>query len=140
MSDEPTATTATAGTPPSAPAEKTLAGSDGVRRASALPTHFPGWATRLAELYFSGTTSMFVLHGNVFDLCRLGPADAADVRWGSLSDFLAEQLFGRWDLLLHYDLARGIRCVAGSNAKRLADMVEKVEANADKFQDLLSCT
>ena len=118
MTTEPTA--------PTAPADKTLAGSDGVRRTSALPSHFPPWAGKLAELYFSGTTSMFVLHGNVFDLVRLGPAEAADTRWGGLAEFLAEQLFGRWDLLLHYDLARGIRCLAGANAKRLADMVEKV--------------
>jgi hypothetical protein len=115
-----------AAAPPTAPADKTLAGSDGVKRASALPAHFPPWAARLAELYFSGTTSMFVLHGNVFDLVRLGPADAPDVRWGALADFLAEQLFGRWDLLLHYDLARGIRCLAGANGKRLAEMVEKI--------------
>jgi hypothetical protein len=85
-------------TAPTAPADKTLAGSDGVRRTSALPSHFPPWAGKLAELYFSGTTSMFVLHGNVFDLVRLGPADAADTRWGGLAEFLAEQLFGRWDL------------------------------------------
>ena len=115
-----------AAAPPTAPADKTLAGSDGVKRASALPAHFPPWAARLAELYFSGTTSMFVLHGNVFDLVRLGPGDAPDVRWGSLADFLAEQLFGRWDLLLHYDLARGIRCLAGANGKRLTEMVEKI--------------
>ena len=110
-----------------APSDKTLAGNDGVRRSSNLPGHFPGWATKLAELYFSGTTSMFVLHGNVFDLARLGPADSPDgSRWGGLADFLAEQLFGRWDLILHYDLARGLRCLAGANAKRLTDMVEKV--------------
>lgn len=108
-----------------AAADKTLAGNDGVRRASALPGHFPGWATKLAELYFSGTTSMFVLHGNVFDLCRLD-AGTEGGRWGGLADFLAEQLFGRWDLVLHYDLARGLRCLAGANAKRLQDMVEKV--------------
>lgn len=116
----PAAPAATATTP----ADKTLAGTDGVRRSTALPSHFPPWATRLAELYFSGTTSMFVLHGNVFDLARLEAGDT--LRWGSLADFLAEQLFGRWDLVLHYDLARGLRCLAGSNGKRLQDMVEKV--------------
>lgn len=123
MSPPDEAPPAAAPTATPAAVDKTLAGSDGVRRSTALPAHFPGWATKLAELYFSGTTSMFVLHGNVFDLARLDPDGA---RWGSLADFLAEQLFGRWDLLLHYDLARGLRCVAGSNAKRLTDMVEKI--------------
>lgn len=99
--------------------DKVLAGSDGVTRATALPAHFPAWAGKLAELYFSGTTSMFMIHGNTFDVVRAGPD-----RWVGLADFLAEQLFGRWDLVIHYDLARGLRCTAGTNGKRLADMVE----------------
>lgn len=98
---------------------KTLAGSsDGVTRSSQLPPHFPAWAAKLAELYFSGTTSMFVVHGNTFDMVRAGTD-----RWLGLADFLAEQLFGRWDLVIHYDLARGLRCAAGSNSKRLQEMV-----------------
>ena len=55
---------------------KTLAGAtDGVTKAAQLPAHFPGWAAKLAELYFSGTTSMFVLHGNTFDVVRAGAVD-----------------------------------------------------------------
>jgi len=106
------------------PETKTLAGADGVAKVSALPTHFPKWAAKLAELYFSGTTTMFLLHGNVFDVVRSG--SGADPRWTGLSEFLAEQVFGRWDLVLHYDLARGLRCLAGANAKRLQGMVETV--------------
>jgi AAA+ superfamily predicted ATPase len=99
---------------------KTLAGSaDGVTKTSQLPPHFPTWAGKLAELYFSGTTSMFVVHGNTFDMVRAG-----NDRWIGLADFLAEQLFGRWDLVIHYDLARGLRCAAGSNSKRLQEMVQ----------------
>jgi AAA+ superfamily predicted ATPase len=102
---------------------KTLAGSaDGVTKAAALPAHFPAWAAKLAELYFSGTTSMFVLHGNTFDVVRAGPE--ADPRWTGLADFLADQLFGRWDLVVHYDLARGLRCAAGTSSKRLQEMVQ----------------
>jgi len=107
---------------------KTLAGNDGATRLSALPAHFPPWAARLAELYFSGTTSAFVLHGNVFDVVRIdgGAADpegAGGSGWGGLAEFLADQLFGRWDIVFHYDLARGLRCLAGTNAKRLQEMV-----------------
>ena len=101
---------------------KVLAGSDGITRAAALPPHFPPWAGKLAELYFSGTTSMFVIHGNTFDVVRAG--SDPEPRWVGLADFLAEQLFGRWDLVIHYDLARGLRCAAGSNGKRLQQMVE----------------
>jgi AAA+ superfamily predicted ATPase len=98
---------------------KTLAGAEGFTKASQFPPHFPVWATKLAELYFSGTTSMFIVHGNTYDMVRAG----AD-RWIGLADFLSEQLFGRWDLVIHYDLARGLRCSAGSNSKRLQDMVQ----------------
>jgi AAA+ superfamily predicted ATPase len=64
---------------------------------------------------------MFVVHGNTFDVVRAGPDN--DPRWLGLADFLAEQLFGRWDLVIHYDLARGLRCAAGSNGRRLQEMV-----------------
>ena len=103
---------------PEARDQKTLAGADGVTKSTQLPPHFPQWAGKLAELYFSGTTSMFVVHGNTFDVVRAGPE-----RWVGLADFLAEQLFGRWDLVIHYDGAwpalRG-----RSNGKRLQEMVE----------------
>jgi len=103
---------------------KTLAGTDGVTRSAQLPEHFPGWSRTIAELYFSGTTSMFLLHGNVFDVVRAGAGP--DPRWTGLAEFIAEQLFGRWDVVIHYDLARGLRCLAGANAKRLQSMVEIV--------------
>ena len=102
---------------------KTLAGTDGVTRASSLPPGYPKWAATLAELYFSGTTSTFILHGNTYDVVK---SNEAGDRWGGLAEFLAEALFGRWDLIIHYDLARGLRCLAGANAKRLQEMVEEV--------------
>ena len=49
--------------------------------------------------------------------------DAQGSRYGVLSEFLAEQLFGRWALVLHYDLGRGLRAFAGRNEARLKDMV-----------------
>jgi len=112
----------TAKTPSATDDAKVLAGSDGITRATALPPHFPPWAGKLAELYFSGTTSMFVIHGNTFDVVRAG--SDPEPRWIGLADFLSEQLFGRWDLVIHYDLARGLRCAAGSNGRRLQQMVE----------------
>lgn len=89
----------------------------------------PAWAARLSELYFSGTTSLFALHGNVQDLVPNGE------KFSPLPDFLADQIFGRWDLILHYDLARGLRAFAGSDGERLKEMV--VLANR-KVGDLAS--
>jgi SpoVK/Ycf46/Vps4 family AAA+-type ATPase len=90
-------------------------------RVAALPDWYPPWARELAELYFSETTSVFVLHGNVFDQVRGGDGD--DDRYTNLSGFLAEQVFGSWDIVLHYDLAGGLRALAGRNQERLRDMV-----------------
>jgi len=86
-----------------------------------LPEWFPGWAAQLADLYFSGTTAAFILHGNTYDLFRVGGDD--EPRYGVLAEFLAEQLFGRWSLVLHYDLGRGLRAFAGRDEKRLKEMV-----------------
>lgn len=97
------------------------AGPNGGEETTQLPEWFPPWASRLSELYFSGTTSLFVLYGNTHDLVR--SEDGAGRRYGILSEFLAEQLFGRWDLVLHYDLGRGLRAFAGRDGGRLKDMV-----------------
>ena len=61
-----------------------------------------------------------MLHGNTYDLFRM---DARAERYGVLAEFLAEQLFGRWSLVLHYDLGRGLRAFAGRDEARLKDMV-----------------
>jgi AAA+ superfamily predicted ATPase len=91
------------------------------KRPADLPTWFPPWASQLADLYFSGTTAAFVLHGNTYDLFQVGAAEES--RYGVLAEFLAEQLFGRWSLVLHYDLGRGLRAFAGRDEKRLKEMV-----------------
>jgi AAA+ superfamily predicted ATPase len=91
------------------------------RRPADFPQWFPAWASQLADLYFSGTTAAFVLNGNTYDLFRVADGDGA--RYGTLAEFLAEQLFGRWSLVLHYDLGRGLRASAGRDEKRLKDMV-----------------
>ena len=89
---------------------------------SQLPEWYPGWAKELADLYFSGTTSMFVLHGNVHDLIRCeGEGGEA---YASLVEFLAARIFGRWDVVLGYDLGRGLRPLAGTDAQRLRAMMQ----------------
>ena len=51
-----------------------------------LPAWYPAWARELADLYFSGTTCLFILHGNVHDLihCHDGQEDA----YCDLAEFL----------------------------------------------------
>jgi AAA+ superfamily predicted ATPase len=94
--------------------------------ASQLPGWYPAWAKELAELYFSGTTCVFVLHGNVHDLIRC-PGDGED-HYCSLSEFLTTQVFGRWDVVIGHDLSRGLRPQAGSDAERLRSMLQYLSA------------
>src|SRR5262245_37118357 len=86
----------------------------------AVPAWFPSWARDFADLYYAGTTCLFVLHGNVHDLIRLGDGEGA--AYGSLPEFLATQLFGSWDLVLRHDLGQGLRLFAGADADRLRKM------------------
>jgi len=109
----------------SAGGEGVSKGRAGARRAE-LPSWYPGWALSLADQYFAGGTSVFVLHGNTYDIVPLSDPAAPDrAAYGGIPEFLAEQLFGRWDLVLHYDLGRGLRVFAGRNEKRLKDMVDR---------------
>ncbi len=91
-----------------------------IEAARAVPEWFPPWAREFAELYYAGTTCLFVLHGNVHDLVRLG--DPGSDAYGTIPEFLATQLFGAWDLVLRHDLSQGLRIFAGSDAGRLRKM------------------
>ncbi len=88
--------------------------------AGPLPDWYPAWAAELANLYFSGTTCVFVLYGNVHDLVPL--SDGSENIYCGLTDFLVSQVFGRWDLVLGYDLSHGLRALAGDDAERLRAM------------------
>ena len=92
---------------------------------AALPAWCPPWAERLGDAYLSGTSCVFLLHGNVRDLVPLGPPAAQPpAGWGTVPDFLARELFGRWDIVLAYDVGKGLRPLAGPDANRLRTMVQ----------------
>lgn len=89
---------------------------------AALAAWYPPWAHELADLYFSGTTSLFVIHGNVHDFVRR--QQDGDGAYGGIDDFLATQIFGAWDVVLRHDLSGGLRPLAGSDSIRLQSMVQ----------------
>src|SRR2546426_6589499 len=57
--------------------------------AARFPAWSPAWAVQLGELCFSGTTSVFLLHGNTNDLVRRG--ESPDEGYGTIAEFLAER-------------------------------------------------
>jgi hypothetical protein len=66
-------------------------------RGASLPAWCPPWAERLGDAYLSGTSCMFLLHGNVRDLVAVTPPGAdASTGWGTVPDFLAREMFGGW--------------------------------------------
>jgi len=101
---------------------------------TALPAWFPGWARRMGELSMSGSTSVFLLHGNTFDFVPL--SDGNPPVHGSVAQFLAEQMFGRYDLVLHYDLGRGLRAFAGRDDQRLREMVTLANQEISGFSEI----
>jgi len=88
-----------------------------------LPDWFPAWARELADLYFSGSTCVFVLHGNVHDLIRCVDADGTE-RYCNVVEFLSNYMFGTWNTVLRHDLSNGLRALAGSDKERLREMME----------------
>ena len=114
--------------PTPAAASAGLGTTPGPAAGSSLPAWCPTWAERLGDAYLSGTSCVFLLHGNVRDLVPVaappaeGPA-AADA-WGTLPDFLAREMFGRWDVVLGYDVGRGLRPLAGPDPARLRTMAQ----------------
>ncbi|MCC6145048.1 MAG: ATP-binding protein [Candidatus Hydrogenedentes bacterium] len=80
----------------------------------------PAWLEQIRESYLSGGASMYILHGNVSDV--FGVAEGSGFEADPLADFLTDRLFGSYDLVLHYDMGRGLRVYAGSNPQRLTQM------------------
>ena len=94
--------------------------------AGRLPDWYPPWARELAELYFSRTTCLFVLHGNVHDLVRRVRNDQDE--YCSLPEFLTSEVFGRWDLVVGHDLGQGLRPRTGGDRARLHAMMKYLTA------------
>lgn len=107
--------------PPSLPSEASRTDV-----AMQTPAWYPPWAKEIAELYFAGSTSFFVLHGNVNDFVHSPGGSGGE--FCSLTEFLAQQVFGQWNQVLSYDLGRGLRAEAGPNVARLHEMVKSASA------------
>ena len=72
----------------------------------------PRWAREMRELFRSGSTSQFILHGNVHDLVPLASGTDGP-RFVSLRQFLTDAMFDPFDVVVHYDRGRGIRVRKG---------------------------
>lgn len=72
--------------------------------------HYPSWAREFARKYLTKTLTQFILYGNVRDLVPSRDADG-HTTYGSLRDFLADELFASRDIVVFYDRSSGIHFI-----------------------------
>ena len=82
----------------------------------------PAWAQELSEIYLSGASSVFVLHGNIYDLVPVPTRDSKTFGFRSLEDFLTSQLFGQRDIVIRYDRGSGLTFLDRDRAERGREM------------------
>src|SRR5437867_11556340 len=75
-----------------------------------------GWALDLARRWNGGTYSLFVLHGNLFDLFPV--QDDGHVSYVRLKTFLVRRLFPERARLLFYDISGGLTFGSAGLQKR----------------------
>src|SRR6266404_3022331 len=92
--------------------------------ASAGPGRLPlrGWALELARRWNGGTYSLFVLHGNIFDLFPV--QDGATTNYVPLKTFLVRRLFPERACMLFYDISDGLTFGSGDMQKRFFEWLE----------------
>jgi hypothetical protein len=74
----------------------------------------PAWATEIIDLYESGASSQFILHGNVGDLLLL-PVSGGPSKLVALESFLRDRLLARFEVVISYDLGNGIHVEKGGD-------------------------
>jgi len=105
-----------------------------VEKAIASPTPLPpetaetarlplrGWALELARRWNGGTYSLFVIHGNIFDLFPV--QDDSHVNYVPLKTFLVRRLFPDRACLLFYDISDGLTFGSADMQKRFFQWLE----------------
>src|SRR5262245_42259760 len=80
------------------------------------------WALELAKRWNGGTYSLFVLHGNIFDLFPV--QDNGGVTYVPLKTFLVRRLFPERACLLFYDISDGLTFGSSEMQKRFFEWLE----------------
>ena len=81
-----------------------------------------GWALELARRWNGGTYSLFVLHGNIFDLFPV--QDNSTINYVPLKTFLVRRLFPERACLLFYDISDGLTFGSADMQKRFFEWLE----------------
>ncbi len=106
--------------PKTAAADSQTPESAAESEASRLPLR--GWALELARRWNGGTYSLFVLHGNIFDLFPV--QENSTVHYVPLKTYLVRRLFPERACLLFYDISEGLTFGTGDMRKRFFEWLE----------------
>ncbi len=98
-----------------------------------LPPWYPAWARQLAEFYFARTSCFFLLHGPVPELVLCERNGSSE--FISLTEFLGEFLFGRWDLVIEHNLSKGLQVLAGRESDRHQEMMRELTGLFGPWRD-----
>ncbi|HEY4330675.1 MAG TPA: AAA family ATPase, partial [Phycisphaerae bacterium] len=94
----------------------------------------PSWAQEMRDLFRSGSVSQFILHGNIFDVVPARPVTAGGpARLLPLKVFLEEAMFSQYDVVIHYDRGKGIRCHKGTD-----DFCDWMETLSDSDKPMIA--
>lgn len=80
------------------------------------------WALDLARRWNAGVQSLYILHGNIFDLFPI--PDGNGVSYAPLKSFLARRLFPERAMLLFYDIADGLTFGSPEMQRRFFEWLE----------------
>lgn len=67
----------------------------------------PEWAKAIKRKYMSQHVSQFILHGNINEIIQIKENDT--VKYLRVKDFLNEEMFRYYDIVVYFDRAAGIR-------------------------------
>lgn len=67
----------------------------------------PEWAQAIKRKYLSQNVSQFILHGNINEYIPL--KEDGKPKYMKVKDFLNDEMFKYYDIIVHYDRAMGIR-------------------------------
>src|SRR5437899_8457508 len=81
-----------------------------------------GWGLELARRWNGGTYSLFVLHGNIFDLFPV--QEASGINYVPIKTFLVRRLFPERACLLFYDISDGLTFGSADMQKRFFEWLE----------------
>ena len=81
-----------------------------------------GWSLEMARRWNGGTYSLFILHGNIFDLFPV--QDDGKLSYVPLKTFLVRRLFPERACLLFYDISDGLTFGSADMQKRFFEWLE----------------